>query len=78
MTRTPDTDLARLKQSVSLLGLARKQGRPMKNTREDYVLRCRSTMRKRLNVISPAKTSITACCAPRVGAGLVIQTEGGR
>ncbi|WP_448511297.1 CHC2 zinc finger domain-containing protein, partial [Photorhabdus sp. MH8.4] len=55
MTRIPDTDLARLKQTVSLLGLARKQGRAMKKRGEDYVLRCPFHHEKTPSmVISPA------------------------
>ncbi len=56
MTRVPDTDLAHLKQSVSLLGLARKQGRPMRQQKENYVLRCPFHEEKTPSmVISPVK-----------------------
>ncbi|WP_036836424.1 CHC2 zinc finger domain-containing protein, partial [Photorhabdus temperata] len=56
MARIPDTDLARLKQTVSLLGLVRKQGRAMKKRGEDYVLRCPFHHEKTPSmVISPAK-----------------------
>ncbi|PHM23155.1 CHC2 zinc finger domain-containing protein [Xenorhabdus budapestensis] len=79
MTRIPDTDLARLKQTVSLLGLARKQGRAMKKRGEDYVLRCPFHHEKTPSmVISPAKNLYHCFGCGAAGSVLdwVIQTEG--
>ncbi|MDC9607197.1 CHC2 zinc finger domain-containing protein [Xenorhabdus griffiniae] len=79
MTRIPDTDLARLKQTVSLLGLARKQGRTMKKRGEDYVLRCPFHHEKTPSmVISPAKNLYHCFGCGAAGSVLdwVIQTEG--
>uniref|UniRef100_UPI001E564EF6 CHC2 zinc finger domain-containing protein n=2 Tax=Photorhabdus TaxID=29487 RepID=UPI001E564EF6 len=79
MTRIPDTDLAHLKQTVSLLGLARKQGRSMKKRGEDYVLRCPFHNEKTPSmVISPAKNLYHCFGCGAAGSVLdwVIQTEG--
>ncbi|MBD2812640.1 toprim domain-containing protein, partial [Xenorhabdus sp. Vera] len=56
MARVPDPDLTQLKQSVSLLALARQQGRPLKKRGADYVLSCPFHEEKTPSmVITPAK-----------------------
>ncbi|MCC8367288.1 toprim domain-containing protein [Xenorhabdus sp. PB61.4] len=79
MARVPDTDLAQLKQTVSLLGLARQQGRPVKKRGADYVLRCPFHDEKTPSmVISPAKNLYHCFGCGAAGSVLdwIMQTEG--
>ncbi|PHM35530.1 DNA primase [Xenorhabdus szentirmaii] len=79
MTQKPDTDLAQLKQSVSLLALARQQGRPLKKRGADYVLCCPFHKEKTPSmVITPVKNLYHCFGCGAAGSVLdwVMQTEG--
>ncbi|MBD2821840.1 toprim domain-containing protein [Xenorhabdus sp. 42] len=79
MAHKPEPDLAHLKQSVSLLGLVRQQGRPLKKRGADYVLRCPFHAEKTPSmVITPAKNLYHCFGCGAAGSVLdwIIQTEG--